>query len=99
MNRAADLGILCVQKHIQACNVTKCKTVWFKGRANSIQVLAVDCDIDIFGQPGGHRVPGVDVHENSQPTDNAVGNLSCLQHCSESLGNIEEFFHGVFENS
>jgi hypothetical protein len=38
------------------------------------------------------------MHENCQPADHPVGNRRRLQSRSEPLGDIEDFFHCIFEN-
>ena len=98
MNRSGSVGIVGVDKHVYARCMSKGESVRFQRRANRIQVLAVNRDIDILGQPGSHRIPGIDVHENRQPPDNSVGNCRCIQGCSKPLGNIEDLFHSVFED-
>jgi hypothetical protein len=91
--------MFCIQKHIDACHVPVREPMRRKRGSDCVQVAAINGHIHIPGQPGGHRVQGIDVQKDREAAHNAVGNARALQRRGKSLRDIKDLFHGALEDS
>ena len=96
---APGTRMLGIQEHIDARYVTMSETMRRQRRSDCVQVMTINSYINVLGQPGGHRVQGIDVQEHGEAAHNAVGNACALKRSGESLCDIEDLLHSTLEYS